>query len=725
MKNYIKGSTKTKYKMVALTLTITMLVSLTVPMRGLAATPAVSVDETLYINMDYYGKISDASVVKAVHLNGNTQYKDYGQYKSVVNMSNYATPVLNSDSVSWKLKDIANNKPYIADNKPFYFQGNLNANTISLPWNFDVSYKLDGVPKKAEELAGASGLVEINIHAIPNEKASEYYKNNMLLQSATIVNMEDTKSLEAPGAQLQSVGTYKGVIFIALPGEEKTFTIRIGTKKFESPGITMMMIPGTLEQLKQIKDLKETKDTVKDSADAIYSAMNDMMDILVSTKDGASTLNSGLSNLENAANTISASRDAISGNADQSLEDLTALTEQTAKMIPHLQKSQIFVADISRDVQKLADSVESTKSILEEFYNSAKETEEALEDLQEMFGEINSTQDDAQKLLQELSTNVDRVQDNLEQLNANLSALQSGLEGLRNAEAGLADTLNSMDGSDPYISAVQISGNATIISVQAFIQITEGIINTLQSSVIPATEQMTTQTEDAVKLGNEYMNIWEDHQDGADALLQELINTSKIAQNAAGRMITIIDDILTLHNTLESYKGEALSLLKDTEELNTRATKSLESATAFLKSLKNLIDQSGDQMDAGTRESLQGMIRVIENIIAGVGKVPTMRKANDTMKKTIDEQLDKIEKENRFLNLDAEMKLQSFTSSKNPTPNSTQVILRTAEISLDDDKDSNADLEKSQEKIGLFVRIEQIFEKIWSKVTGTLSIVFN
>lgn len=718
MKIYLKGSAKIKYKMVALTLTISMLVSLTVPMRGLAATPAVSVDETLYINMDYYGKISNASVVKACRLNGNTQLKDYGRYKSVVNMSNYATPVLTSDSVSWKLKNVA-------DNKPFFYQGNLNDNAISLPWNFDVSYKLDGVPKKAEELAGASGLVEINIHAIPNEKASEYYKNNMLLQVATIVNMEDTKSLEAPGAQLQSVGTYKGILFIALPGEEKTFTIRIGANKFESSGITMMMIPGSLEQLKQIKELKEAKDTVKASADAIYFAMNDMMDILVSTKDGAATLNSGLNNLENAANTISASRDAVSGNADQALEDLTALTEQTAKIIPHLQKSQIFVEDISKDVQNLTDSVESTKFILEDFYDSAEKSEEVLKDLQEMYGEINSHQDEAKKLWQELSTDVNGMKDNLEKLNANLSALQSGVEGLRSAETGLADTLNSMDGSDPYISAVQISGNATIISVQAFIQITEGIINSLQSSVIPVAKQMATQTNDAVALGNEYMAIWEEHQDSGDKLLQELINTSNIAQNAAENMITIIDDILTLHNTLESYKGEALSLLKDTEELNTRTTKTLESATAFLKSLKNLIDRSDDQMDAGTRESLQGMMRVIEKSIAGIGKVSTMRKANDTMKKTINEQLAKIEKENRLLNLDAEMKLQSFTSSKNPTPNSIQVILRTAEISLDDNKDSNADLENSQENIGLFVRIGQIFKKIWSKVTGTLSIVFK
>ncbi|MEL7566368.1 MAG: hypothetical protein AAGU27_16000 [Dehalobacterium sp.] len=715
MKDNFKGIVKKRCGLVALALIVSMTVSYTLPIVGLAAAPAVTIDETVYVNLDYYGKLSDISVVKECRLNGNTQFQDYGQYKSVVNMSNYATPVLTSDSVRWELKNIANNKP-------FYYQCYLKDNAISLPWSFDVSYKLDGVPKKAEELAGASGLVEIDIHAMPNKKAPNYYKNNMLLQVATVVNGEDTKSLEAPGAQLQSVGSFKGVVFMALPGEEKTFSIHIGTDSFESPGITMTMIPGTIEQLKKIKELKEAKDTVKNSVNAIYFAMNDLLDIMVSMGDGLSTLNSGLNNLENAANTISASRDTLSGNADQSLEDLTALTEQTAKMIPHLQQSQTFVNDISSDVQDLMDTVESTQKILDDFYDSAKKSKRALKDLQKMFNEIGSNQDEAEKLLDDLKTDAGGMKAYSEKLNATLSALQSGLAELENAEAGLGNALNSMDGTDPQIAATQISGNATIASVQAFCQITEGMIGELQTSVIPAAMQISSHLEDTVALGNEYLTIWDEHQDSADDLLEEMENTCKIAQKASGRMIDIIDDAVTLHNTLQSYKEEGISLLKDTEELNVRTTKSLENANIFLKSLKNLVDRCDDQMDTGTRNSLQGMTEVIEKSISGIGKVPTIRKANDTVKKTIDEQFDKIEKENYFLNLDVEIKPQSFTSGKNPSPTSIQVVLRTAEISVDDKNDNNMDLESEPVNIGVITRIGQIFKEIWSRVIGVFKV---
>lgn len=82
-----------------------------------------------------------------------------------------------------------------------------------MPWTFDVSYKLDGIPIKAEKLSGAKGLVEITVHAVPNTKASDYYKNNMMLMVTTGIDMDKINSIDAPGAQIQSFGSYKIVLF--------------------------------------------------------------------------------------------------------------------------------------------------------------------------------------------------------------------------------------------------------------------------------------------------------------------------------------------------------------------------------------------------------------------------------------------------------------------------------------------------------------------------------
>ena len=56
-----------------------------VPAYGAEA--AVDVDETMYINLDYYGRPDKINVVKGLNLNGRTEFTDYGTYLDVTNMS--------------------------------------------------------------------------------------------------------------------------------------------------------------------------------------------------------------------------------------------------------------------------------------------------------------------------------------------------------------------------------------------------------------------------------------------------------------------------------------------------------------------------------------------------------------------------------------------------------------------------------------------------------------
>ena len=76
-------------------------------------------------------------------------------------MSTYDEPVIKDNSVYWKLSDTSKQR--------FYYECiPTDKVNIQMPWNFDVSYKLNGVSVKAEDCAGANGLVEITIHAVPN-----------------------------------------------------------------------------------------------------------------------------------------------------------------------------------------------------------------------------------------------------------------------------------------------------------------------------------------------------------------------------------------------------------------------------------------------------------------------------------------------------------------------------------------------------------------------------
>ena len=148
-----------------------------------AAEASVSVDEAMYVNLDYYGRVDKVNVVKGVSLNGLTSFTDYGNYLDVTNMTNNTAPEVGDGKVTWNLP--ADTKGY------FYYKGAIDKDTVTLPWTMDVSYKLNGVPTDAEKLAGASGLVEVHVTATPNEAARDYYKNNLLLVVAMLVDMSD------------------------------------------------------------------------------------------------------------------------------------------------------------------------------------------------------------------------------------------------------------------------------------------------------------------------------------------------------------------------------------------------------------------------------------------------------------------------------------------------------------------------------------------------------
>ena len=66
-----------------------------------AAGAKAGVDETVYVNLDLYGTAEEVNVVKALSLNGTSEYTDYGAYQKVFNMSDRTEPVLGEDSVTW------------------------------------------------------------------------------------------------------------------------------------------------------------------------------------------------------------------------------------------------------------------------------------------------------------------------------------------------------------------------------------------------------------------------------------------------------------------------------------------------------------------------------------------------------------------------------------------------------------------------------------------------
>ncbi|EHO47928.1 hypothetical protein HMPREF9099_03156 [Lachnospiraceae bacterium oral taxon 082 str. F0431] len=367
-KKNIKRNILKKTKMGVAVSQIVLMTSLNM-LSGFAGAPQVTVDETVYTNLDYYGARKDLSIVKGVSLNGYTDFSDYGDYSNVINMTSDNAPKLDANQVSFSSLD---------SSKKFYYEVTPKSNDLELPWNFDVSYKLNGIPTKAENLAGASGMIEININAKPVKTKSDYLNNNMILMLGTDVDMTKNLSVEAPGAQIQSLGKNTVVLFMAFPGEEKDFTIRIGSDSFESAGIMMAMVPATMDSLDKIKEINDAKDDIKDSVNAIYNSSNALLDVMNSMGGGLKGLNGGLKELQSARATIHSYGDSLTGQTDTAIQNLNSLANTTSQMVPHLVTSKNALNDFNKDINKIDKGVSDLKPVLYDLTDSMGEVDSSI-----------------------------------------------------------------------------------------------------------------------------------------------------------------------------------------------------------------------------------------------------------------------------------------------------------------------------------------------------------
>lgn len=672
-----------------------------------ADAPKVSADEAVYVNLDYYGKTSQVNIVKGCSLNGNSQFTDYGSYNKVTNMTDETKPKVNGDSVTWNLAETTGR---------FYYECEPKSGTVNLPWTFNVSYKLNGVPADAKTLAGASGMVEIDVKATPNKNVSDYYKNNMLLQVGTAVKMKDNLSVEAPGAQVQSAGDYKMVLFAGLPGEEKTFTIRIGTKSFETIGVVMMMVPGTLEQLKDIKELKEAKDTVKGSMDSISQSTNEVLSTLESMSSGLKQTQSGLSSLDNARSSISSSKGAVYSNADKSLANLTAITTETSALVPHLQKAQLLVGDVNTSMDALIGKLNTTGTYLTSLSNSIGSVKKDVSDLRDDIDDLQDNSSSTKTLMTNLKTDLGTVKAGVPTLSALISQLSTQSKTLIADIAKLSAIQAAVSGNP----AIQNQTATAIASLQEAQKTTDKIVASLN--------YLSSHTNGVLKTGDEtvdvvssYLNSLDDGLDTTDKLLKDTNKIGGSTQSLLSGAQEVIDSATALNGVMDQYKAGTVEALKDTENLTVGLTNGLTSAKGFLTSLETLMKTSGSSLDDGTRKSLSGLIKIMQQSLDGIGKTSSIKNANNTIKKTVDHEIDKYEKDNNLLNLNAEATPVSFTSSKNATPDSIQVVLRTEEISIDKNNDNTKDLEESGKDVGVFARMCNVFSQIWNSIVAAFS----
>ena len=724
-----------------------------VPVYGAPA--GADIDETMYVNLDYYGKTTKVNVVKGVNLNGLGEITDYGNYINVENMSPSDAPVLGDGSVTWNLPEGQKGR--------FYYKCTMDNEQVVLPWDFDVSYKLNGVPTDGDKLAGANGLIEINVKATPNDNADLYYRNNMMLMVTVPVDMSKCYSVDADGAQIQSLGSTTAAVFSALPGEEGDYTVRIGTDSFETTGVIMAMAPGTIDDLNHIKDLKEAKDTWKDAGDVLYDSLEQMAKSVESMRDGINQVQSGVSSAESARQKWSANKDSILAGNDQTLESLTALSQQLETLVPHLQTAKDAAETVHNSMGDIVNTMGDMQEPLRKMYNRLRNISTTSQSLGE---QLNDVREDMAWLIQNNAQFQVQTTTILEALPGLIEDLQDyDAEALDLYDEALNDTRNTVDDQDAGTKTGSSADAAKEDkSSEAVSDATDNVSDTGENTAeadnssdtadvaggsdatdttddtdsADAADTSDTQTlsrahiekhdvplvavSSSVDLVTLYQMLTKIDKDSreftqvASNLMDNVGDAAEYGADLTDSMDLMIEDLTALHDSLDMYYPDLQASLDDLSELVNRTTDAMNKGVSTMTIVQNTLKATSGDMDEAAKNSLRGSMELLDKSLSILDSTTGVRTAGRTMKDVMDEQLDKFDTDNRFLFIDPSEDKVSFTSDKNPAPKTLQVVLRTDEISLDDENHKETDAETEKTNEGPLKRMWNVLVQMWQAI---------
>jgi len=712
-------------------------------------------DEAYYATLDYYGNLTEGSVVKSYALNGATALTDYGTYDEVVNLTDGTVPTTKNGTTTFD---------FSGEETPshFYFEGKTTAPFTALPWTISMSYTLNGVPTKAEDLAGKTGVVDINLDILPNKNASDYAKNNYTLEAMALFNQDDILSLKAEGAQVQLVGNLRMVLFLALPGEEQHFTIEVGADDFTFDGMTFLMVPGTLAQLDQIAELSDRKDELEDDYEKLNDSLDTTLDALNNMTGSLNASAKGLDELNEARGTISAGKGTIYDGIDTSkldIESIAALLDPVAEQVQAASETLTESKDILQTMSDVAVSLQTelsqTRNALKNLEDDGKDLKNLATNMKNLSGRLDELESALNGIKSIPQVDSPLAGQDVAQIKANLPTVQA-LDAGFTANPGSAKTfydyacealwqkykveksipLNPGDeGYDEARQAFLDGGGATAAvglntiheawspDHEAFeflldhASTVDDILGNINKTTKSASSTLSGIAGPTANVVGRLSSICEE-MDALYNFIDDAKDLAHIGQSVTQKADVILSDLEGLQNLLSAYEPKAQESLKTLEDLSVTAAGSIRNAEKLITDTENLARTSGAQLDAGTKQTLEGLASTLRRTAAALATSKDIKATKDDLDGIITDTWDEHTGDvDNLLNMDSTASAESLTSDQNPTPQSIQILIRSQEIKVpDEDEDETA--AAAADKGSFWSRVGQMFKDFWSSITG-------
>lgn len=189
--------------------------------------------ETVYVNLDSSGKPTRKTVTDWLHSDTpNAVLKDKTTLKEIENVKGDQQPVQDGSDVTWQMQG-----------SDLYYRGKSEKD---LPVDISIQYTLDGKEMTAEEMAGKSGHMQMQI-SVKNNLKQKIELNGKKVEMYTPVMAafavsfpDDTfQNVSVSDGTVQSDGNNHAAAFVAIPGMDES----LGLSGYDLPGMENLTFP--------------------------------------------------------------------------------------------------------------------------------------------------------------------------------------------------------------------------------------------------------------------------------------------------------------------------------------------------------------------------------------------------------------------------------------------------------------------------------------------------
>lgn len=663
-----------------------------------AAAPVLSKEETVYVNLDYYGNVQEMNIYNKCSLNGATAIVDYTSFENVMNLTN-RDEISRSGEAYISSTEGLNSFSYMGEIGESYYE--------KLPWTFDISYKINGVDVSKDELLGCAGVVEIIIDVKSNEEAIEYYKNNYMLEITGSYDMSKYLSIESDEAMITNTGNTQTLMMIVLPGQSTTLHIRIGTNNFEMDGVTMAMVPLSGEMLDKVSEILEDRKDIEDAIDALNLSADIILNSLGGMQTGLNGISAGITEIKNGTKTIHGLKD--------------ARDEDIANMKNILIELKSLVENVKIDLENLKETYKKFIEFLENVDINAKSLYEELQDFNKDLEEVN-------EIFEGLPDDVINIKSTLKTLAAlcdNLNGILGDVSDLQSIDTeALADNLTQIGSETKKVAtSAQIIG----MSVQDEATIAEAMkigasakeISEKLTSIKETLEEMNEVSADVTseasstsknlkKLKKELLDLSKSlNGDDAEVLVDTLGSLSKMSNELEEMLDTAIfyeEDFLT-------SSGDTVASIDNAQNLVEELSKSDDIAVNMITNIEAMLNALSSDIYSGADEATNSLISLNNELLRISAQSQTLIDSKNKVKDIIDNKKDEIEEKTTILNLKSDAQTVSFGSEKNENVSKVEFLIKTPDIK--NIKEKTEDLEVKENQTTFWDRVLMILDKLF------------